>query len=234
MKVYVYNKETLAYIGCREARLDPLETKKAGKEVYAKPINATFTEPPKLEDGKVAIYNVAEDNWGIMNSNIGKYVLNTKNGVIQKLGYHRPINANEVILTEEEFKDIKENPDKYAVKNNELKNISGTQEYQNRINIKKYENLIRAEKEKYDVFLNTPVKFNNALYLPRYIDDYCKLALRTFPLEIWDSTGESSKVMSKDEFDKLRNFLEELVNKAYKEKKDKIKKYKLAIKKLEG
>ena len=40
--------------------------------------------------------------------------------------------------------------------------------------------------------------------------------------------------MSKADFVGLKTFLEGLVSKAYKEKKENIKKYKLAIKKLEG
>ena len=129
-----------------------------------------------------------------------------------------------------EYDDVIE----YEISDNELIDISGTQSYQNKVNTKKYENLIRTEKEKYDKFLNTPVKYKGAMYLPRYLDDYEKLISRMFPQEIWDAKGTSSKVMTKNDFIGLKTFLEDLVNKAYKEKKETIKKYKLAIKKLEG
>lgn len=235
-KVYLYNKTTLTYAGSREARLDILETKKQGYDIYARPSNGTFTEPPAFEDmdGKVIMYNKKSDSWDIVNSNIGKYVINTKLNVITQLLTDRPIRSFEILVNKKTYLDMKENPDKYIIKNKELVDISGTQEYQNKVNIKKYQELIMAEKEKYDTFLNTPVKFNNALYLPRYLDDYCKLQLRSFPQEIWDYSGLNSKLMSQKDFMLLKNYLEDLVNSAYKEKKENIKKYKLAISKLES
>ena len=134
----------------------------------------------------------------------------------------------------EQYKDLMANPDKYEIRDNELVDISGTQSSQNKVNIAKYEDLIRAAKEKYDLFLSSPVKYSGSYYLPRYLDDYEKLQFRAFPQEIWDAKGTSSKVMTKNDFIGLKTFLEDLVNKAYKEKKETIKKYKLAIKKLEG
>ena len=78
------------------------------------------------------------------------------------------------------------------------------------------------------------MKYKGATYLPRYIDDYEKLQLRQFPQEIWDASGTSSVVMNKTEFIGLKQYLEKITNEAYKEKKESIKKYKLAIKKLGG
>lgn len=234
MQVYLYNKETLIYEGEREARLDVLETKKQGQEVYAKPFNSTFTKLPELKDGQTAIYDAKTDSWRVIPSNIGKYVVNTKNGDIAKVVKDRPIRTYEVLITEEQYAELKAAPDKFAIKDNALVDISGSQEYQNKVNIAKYNNLIRAEKEKFNTFLNTPVKYQNTLYLPRYLDDYEKLQLRAFPQEIWDANGTSSKIMSKADFMSLKTFLEGVVNKAYKEKKENIKRYKLAIKKLEG
>lgn len=234
MKVYLYNKDTKIYEGEREARLDILETQKQGKEVYAKPLNATFTAPPEYENGTIPRYIEKVDNWTIVTSNVGNYVINTRINAISRIIEDRPIRSYEVIITEEEYNRMKEEPNKFKLVDRKLVDISGTQEYQNKINIKKYENLILAEKEKYDVFLNTPIKYNGSLYLPRYLDDYEKLQLRAFPQEIWDANGLTSKVMSKADFNGLKSFLEGIVNKAYKEKKDNIKRYKLAIKKLEG
>ena len=222
------------YEGEREARLDVLETEKQGQEVYAKPINATFTVLPELKKGQAAKYDTVNDSWTVVTSNVGKYVINTKLNGISKVVEDRPIRSYEILITEEQYYDMMANPNKYEISDKELIDISGTQAYQNKINIQKYENLIRAEKEKYDKFLNTPVKYSNTFYLPRYLDDYEKLQLRSFPQEIWDADGLTSKVMSKSDFLGLKTFLEGLVNKAYKEKKENIKKYKLAIKKLEG
>ena len=234
MQVYLYDKETLIYQGEKEAQLDVLSTKYAKKNVYFKPINATFTPVPELKEGETAKYVEKDDNWIVVASNIGKYSLNTITGHVSKITYERGIGSHEVLLSEEQYSKLKENPNKFVVKDGKLKDISGTQEYQNKINIEKYNKLILESKEKYDTFLNTPVKYKDNTYLPRYIDDYEKLQLRAFPQEIWDSTGLNSKVMDKPEFMNLKTFLEELVTKAFKEKKENIKRYKLAIKKLEG
>ena len=234
MKAYKYNKDTLIYEGEVRVFLDPIATEKEGKEVYAKPMYTTFIEPPKCRKGYVPVYNVADDTWGTTKSYIGSYVINTKSNVATKLEADRPLRNYEVIVSEENFKDIKNNPDKYKITEGKIIDISSTQEYKNKVNISKYYDLIRAEKEKYDNFLNTPIMFNGSTYLPRYIDDYAKLQLRSFPQEIWDSTGLSSKVMGKDIFMKLKEYLENAVNKAYKAKKEAIKKYMMAIKKLEG
>ena len=233
MKVYLYNKETKLYEGCREARLDVLETEKQGSPVYAKPINGTFVEPNEV-NGMIARYNSEKDSWDIITSNVGMYVVNTKMNVISKVDTERPIRSYEIVISEEQYKKIKAEPDKYVVRDNELVDLSGTQEYQNKVNIKKYEQLILEAKEKYDAFLNTSVKYKGSNYLPRYLDDYEKLKLRQFPQEIWDAEGLTSVVMNKVDFNGLTSFLEKLVFVAYKEKKESIKKYKLAIKKLEG
>lgn len=234
MLVHLYDKDTFLYQGSREARLDQLETIKQGKEVYAKPRYATFAELPECKEGQTPIYNLAEDSWGVCTSYIGCYLVNTKSGRISKITNNRPIRSFEFVITEDEYNKLLKEPDRYRLENKKLKDISGTQEYQNKININKYKELMNEAKKKYDVFMETPIKFNGQYYLPRYVDDYCKLALRTFPLEIWDAEGMNSKVMSLAEFNKLKKFLEDKVNKAYKEKKEALKKYKKAIKELGG
>ena len=234
MKIYLYNKETKIYEGCREAILDVLETKKQGKNIYAKPLNATFTEPPKVSEGFIQKYVEGSDSWVAVSSNVGKYIFNKKLNVLSRIDKDRPIRSYEIVISKEKCELLKAEPERFKIVDNSLVDISKTQEYQDKVNIKKYENLILAEKEKYDKFLNTPVKYNNSLYLPRYLDDYEKLQLRAFPQEIWDSTGLKSKVMSKTEFMNLKKFLEDAVNKAFKEKKENIKRYTLAINKLKG
>ena len=234
MKVYLYNKETRLYEGYREALVDVLETVKQGKEVYAKPMNGTFEAPPECNSNSVALYDVNNDCWKVVSSNIGKYVINTRLNVISKIEAERPIRSYEIVISEEQYIKVKAEPDRYVVRENALLDISGTLEYQNKVNIRKYEQLILEAKEKYTEFLNTPVKYKGATYLPRYIDDYEKLQLRQFPQEIWDASGTSSVVMNKTEFIGLKQYLEKITNEAYKEKKESIKKYKLAIKKLGG
>ena len=234
MKIYLYDEVTLIYKGEKDARIDELASKYEKKDVYLKPLNATFTPIPELAEGQTAKYNKETDSWVVITSNIGNYIINTKLNTVSKIVEDKHIHHYEIIISEEQYKDLMANPDKYEVRDNELVDISGTQSYQNKVNIAKYEDLIRAAKEKYDLFLSSPVKYSGSYYLPRYLDDYEKLQFRAFPQEIWDAKGTSSKLMTKNDFIGLKTFLEDLVNKAYKEKKETIKKYKLAIKKLEG
>ena len=56
MKVYHYDSITKEYSGISDARLDPLETKKQGKEIYLLPASATFDTPSKVSSNQVAIW----------------------------------------------------------------------------------------------------------------------------------------------------------------------------------
>lgn len=69
MQCYNYSAQTGEYLYSSECQLDPLESKKQGKEVGLLPANATFTPPPTAENGKVAVWNgtaweLKEDNRG--------------------------------------------------------------------------------------------------------------------------------------------------------------------------
>lgn len=69
MKCYNYSAQSGEYLYSSECQLDPLESKKQGKEVGLLPANATFTPPPAAQAGKVAVWNgtaweLKEDNRG--------------------------------------------------------------------------------------------------------------------------------------------------------------------------
>ena len=69
MNVYKFD-ENGEYIGTEEALLDPLETELQGENVYLLPGNATFTEPPKAQEGYTRVWNgtaweQVEDNRGV-------------------------------------------------------------------------------------------------------------------------------------------------------------------------
>ena len=57
MNVYKYNEQTKEYISTEQAMLDPLETKKQGKNIYLLPANATFTEPTEAQEGFAHVWN---------------------------------------------------------------------------------------------------------------------------------------------------------------------------------
>ena len=70
MNVYKYNEDTKEYISTEQAMIDPLETKKQGKNIYLLPANATFTAPTEAQEGYVNVWNgeaweQVEDNRGV-------------------------------------------------------------------------------------------------------------------------------------------------------------------------
>ena len=77
MKVYCYEHDTKEYIGAEDALLDPLETKKQGKEVYLIPANAVLDEPPAAVEGKAIVF---ADGWQLVDDNRGKEAVNAARG----------------------------------------------------------------------------------------------------------------------------------------------------------
>ena len=63
MLVYRYDPETKIFLYSETAMLDPLETQKAGKNIYLLPANCTFTEPPQEREGYNIIYDTQAKKW---------------------------------------------------------------------------------------------------------------------------------------------------------------------------
>ena len=59
-KLYEYDHETKELIGALTQYIDPLETIKAGKDIYIKVSNATDKIPPKQKEGFKIVYNGEE------------------------------------------------------------------------------------------------------------------------------------------------------------------------------
>ena len=57
MVTYRFDPKTKEFLGCEKAYLDPLESKKQGKEVYLLPANSTFTEPLVLKENTACVLN---------------------------------------------------------------------------------------------------------------------------------------------------------------------------------
>lgn len=230
--LYCYNKDTLEFTTIITARRDVLESEKCGYDVFAIPQFATEKEVPTLKDNEVAVFNPEIDNWEVKESYKGKYKLNIRTGAIFLINDNNLLKSYEKLLKDDEAKDALANPLKYEIINGELVNISKTQKYKSRYNKKEYERKIKEAQEEYELFRETPIEYRGHGYLPRYIDDYAVLQFRAFPIEIWDASGEYSKVMNEAEFKALKLFLEKANDQAYKKKKDAIKRYKEAIKQL--
>lgn len=223
------------YAGVIKPELDPRETALQGKPVYIKYLYTTELCPPTTAENEVAVFNHATGNWTVRKSFKGQYKINTRTGVVSEIDNHDPLKSYELLVSQNTYNDMVANPDKYKVVDGELKDISKTQEYQARKDKEAYEDLIRNITNSYEEFLETPVEYAGKMYLPRYADDYAILLNRgVFPIEIWEFGGLKSSIMSQAELSDLKSFLDDLLNKAYKEKKESIKKYRLAIQQLEG
>ena len=60
MIFYIYDEKTKEYTGTQNAFIDPLETKKLGKNVYLVPANATEKKPLKAKENQAVIFNGSE------------------------------------------------------------------------------------------------------------------------------------------------------------------------------
>lgn len=64
MNIYHYHPDTFEYLGASEARIDPLETVKAGETTYLIPANATGEEPPQAGSNQIA--RRIDDAWELV------------------------------------------------------------------------------------------------------------------------------------------------------------------------
>ena len=85
MIFYTYDEKTKEFTGTQSAFIDPLKTKKQGKNVYLVPANATDKEPPKTKENQVAIFN--GDEWEVVADYRGKtYYIGTEQHEMKELG----------------------------------------------------------------------------------------------------------------------------------------------------
>lgn len=88
MKLYLYNKETKELLGSAEAHIDPLESIKAGHEIFVIPPFSTPFPPLEAKKGKVNVFNEAKGVWELVEDNRGLEIFD-KDGnskVISELG----------------------------------------------------------------------------------------------------------------------------------------------------
>lgn len=85
MIFYTYDEKTKEYTGTQNAFIDPLETKKQGKNVYLIPANATAKKPLKAKENQAVIFNGSE--WEIITNYRGKtYYIGTEQHEMKELG----------------------------------------------------------------------------------------------------------------------------------------------------
>jgi hypothetical protein len=61
MKIYHYDPITKEYAGESDARLDPLESKKQGENVYLIPANTATEKPPIPNENEIVMFD--NNNW---------------------------------------------------------------------------------------------------------------------------------------------------------------------------
>ena len=85
MIFYGYDEKTKEFTGTQNAFIDPLETKKQGKNVYLVPANATDKKPLKTKENQAVIFNGSE--WEIIADYRTKtYYIGTEQHVMKELG----------------------------------------------------------------------------------------------------------------------------------------------------
>lgn len=85
MIFYGYDEKTKEYTGTQNGFIDPLETKKKGKNVYLVPANATDKKPLETKENQAVIFNGTE--WEIVADYRNKtYYLGTKPHEMKELG----------------------------------------------------------------------------------------------------------------------------------------------------
>lgn len=63
MEIHDYDAVTGEFIGTRAARLDPLETAKAGQDRFLIPANATTISPPAETAGMARVFDAETETW---------------------------------------------------------------------------------------------------------------------------------------------------------------------------
>lgn len=85
MIFYTYDENTKEFTGTQNSFIDPLETKKQGKNVYLVPANATDKKPLKTKENQAVIFNGTE--WVIIADYRNKtYYLGTEPHEMKELG----------------------------------------------------------------------------------------------------------------------------------------------------
>ena len=85
MIFYTYDEKTKEFTGTQNAFIDPLETKKQGKNVYLVPANATDKKPLEAKENQAVIFNGTE--WEIVADYRNKiYYTGTEQHEMKELG----------------------------------------------------------------------------------------------------------------------------------------------------
>lgn len=102
MNAYKFNPITKEYEGIQQAQLDPIQTKKQGKNIYLLPINSTFKIPPEKQEGKAIIFE--NENWLLKTDFRGKKAYNNKG--LLTIDYIGDLKEGDILLTDEQIEGL--------------------------------------------------------------------------------------------------------------------------------
>lgn len=102
MNAYKFNPITKEYEGIQQAQLDPIQTKKQGKNIYLLPINSTFEIPPEKQEGKAIVFE--NENWLLKADFRGKKAYNNKGLLI--IDYIGDLKDDDKLLTNEQIEGL--------------------------------------------------------------------------------------------------------------------------------
>lgn len=102
MIAYKYDEKTKEYMGTISCQLDPVETRKQGKEVWLHPLLSTFEEPPQAQEGKAIVF---ENNaWKKKNDYRGKRAYNDEGLLV--IDYIGNLHGSDKLLTAKQIECI--------------------------------------------------------------------------------------------------------------------------------
>lgn len=102
MNAYKFNPVTKEYEGIQLAQLDPIQTKKQGKDIYLLPINSTFEIPPEKQEGKAIIFE--NENWLLKTDFRGKKAYNNEGLLI--IDYIGDLKGSDKLLSKEQIEGL--------------------------------------------------------------------------------------------------------------------------------
>lgn len=117
MLIYNYDEYTKEYLYSEEAYLDPLATKLNGVDTYFMPENATKLMPIEAPTGYVTVFE--NDCWSIKKDYRGRHQIEPT-GFISVIDYIGDVHDGFVLLTEEQYQKLLEDPTYYVVQNGML------------------------------------------------------------------------------------------------------------------
>lgn len=146
MLIYNYNPITFEYIDSSEAALDPMATKREGKDVWLVPANATLLKPPKTTKYKTTVFE--NGTWVIKDDYRGEYICNDSLDVIyvEQIG---EIPEGYIRITEKQAEQIAKDPLWYVVQDGK---IVKNPDYDKQKEEQRKEQISRLAMTKYDFF----------------------------------------------------------------------------------